>query len=208
MLEKIKYLVSKVLKKSRLSAVRQSSVHPTAKLESGTSFVESKIDRYSFCGYDCDVYRANIGAFTSIANGVVLGGARHPMERVSMSPVFYVGRDSVKTKFFEHPLAKPAEVRVGNDVWIGRSAIVLPGVTIGNGAVVGAGSVVTKNVPSYAIVAGNPARIIRYRFESDIISDLESAEWWYFSDARLRELGGCFNDVEKFLSAVRDSAKK
>lgn len=206
MLKRLKFIVSKALKKARLTAVRGSTVHPTAKLESGTSFVDSEIGRHSFCGYDCDVYRAHIGAFTSIANGVVLGGARHPMEWVGMSPVFYAGRDSVKEKFSEHLLANPPEVRVGNDVWIGRSAIVLGGVAIGDGAVVGAGSVVTKNVPPYAIVAGNPARIIRYRFEESIVRELEAVQWWHFTEDRLRDLGECFNDVERFLSVVRDSS--
>jgi len=208
MLEKLKFIISKLLKKARLSAIRGSTIHPSAKIESGTSFVESKIGRHSFCGYDSDVYRASIGAFTSIANGVVLGGARHPMEWVGMSPVFYAGRDSVKAKFSEHPLAKPPEVHIGNDVWIGRSAIVLGGITIGDGAVIGAGSVVTKNVPAYAIVAGNPARIIRYRFEEKIIRELEAIQWWLFPEDRLRELGECFNDVARFLSVVRDGATK
>lgn len=208
MFERLRFIISKALKKARLSSVRESTVHPTAKIESGTSFVDSKIGRHSFCGYDCDVYRAHIGAFTSIANGVVLGGARHPMEWVGMSPVFYAGRDSVKAKFSEHLLAEPPEVDIGNDVWIGRSAIVLGGVTIGDGAVVGAGSVVTKSVPSYAIVAGNPARIIRYRFEDKIIRELETIEWWHFTESRLKDLGECFNDVERFLSVVRNGSTK
>lgn len=208
MLKSFKFIISKVLKKARLSSIKGGTVHPTAKIESGTSFVDSKIGRHSFCGYDCDVYRAHIGAFTSIANGVVLGGARHPMEWVGMSPVFYAGRDSVKTKFSEHLLVEPPEVVVGNDVWIGRSAIVLGGVSIGDGAVVGAGSVVTKSVPSYAIVAGNPARIIRYRFEDKIIRELEAIEWWHFTESRLKDLGACFNDVERFLSVIRNGSTK
>lgn len=208
MLGRLRFIISKALKKARLSAVRGSTVHPTAKLESGTSFVDSEIGRHSFCGYDCDVYRAHIGAFTSIANGVVLGGARHPMEWVGMSPVFYAGSDSVKAKFSEHLLTKPPEVNVGNDVWIGRAAIVLGGVTIGDGAVVGAGSVVTKSVPPYAIVAGNPARVIRYRFEERVVRELEAIQWWHFTEDRLRDLGDCFNDVERFLSVVRDSSTR
>ncbi len=204
MLNLIRFLVFKLLKKSRLSAVRDSSVNSSAKIESGTSFVSSCIDRHSFCGYDCDIYLAEIGGFTSIANGVVLGGARHPMEWVSMSPVFYAGRDSVKSKFAEHKLIKSTKVIIGNDVWIGRSAIVLAGVKVGDGAVIGAGAVVTKDVPAYAVVAGNPARLIRYRFQEKIILELLAIQWWSFSDARLKELGEHFNDVEKFLSVMRN----
>lgn len=199
-----RYLISKLIKKSRLASIRRSNIHPTAKVEAGTEFIDSVMGRHSFCGYDCEVYRAKVGAFTSIANGVVLGGARHPMEWVGMSPVFYAGRDSVKAKFAEHVLPPPAEITVGNDVWIGRSAIVLSGVKIGNGAVVGAGAVVTKDVPPYAIVAGNPARIIRFRFPEKTILELEEIEWWNFTDESLSRHGVHFNDVEKFLTLVRN----
>jgi acetyltransferase-like isoleucine patch superfamily enzyme len=203
MLNLIKFFISRILKKSRLAAIRDSFVHPAAKIESGSSFISSSIDRYSFCGYDCDVYLARIGKFTSIASGVVIGGARHPMEWVGMSPAFYAGRDSIKSKFAEHKLRPHEGVIIGHDVWIGRSAIVLAGVTVGDGSVIGAGSVVTKDVPPYAIVAGNPARLIRYRFDENIIRKLEEIKWWNFSEARLKTFGGVFNDVERFLSAVQ-----
>jgi acetyltransferase-like isoleucine patch superfamily enzyme len=195
-------LAFKVLKKLRLTAVRDSRVHATSKLESGTSFYHSTMDKHSFCGYDCDVYCADIGSFVSIANGVVIGGGRHPMEWVGMSPVFYEGRDSIQTKFSRHVRDAVRRVAIGNDVWIGHSAILLPGVEIGNGAVVGAGAVVTKAVPAYAIVAGNPARVIRYRFSESVIQRLLASRWWDFDDAALYGLGPYVNDVEKFLETV------
>jgi len=165
------------------------------------------MDRHSFCGYDCDIANADIGSFVSIANSVVIGGGRHPMEWVGMSPVFYAGRDSVKAKFSQHVRAPAHRVRIGHDVWIGRSAIVLPGVEIGNGAVVGAGSVVTKSVPPYAIVAGNPARLIRYRFDDVVVKRLLACHWWTFSDADLHRLGPYFNDVSKFLEIIERENK-
>ncbi|WP_281040324.1 MULTISPECIES: CatB-related O-acetyltransferase [unclassified Mesorhizobium] len=76
---------------------------------------------------------------------------------------------------------------VGHDVWIGARAIIMSGVTIGNGAVIGAGSVVTKDVPPYAIVAGSPARIIRYRFSPDVVDRIQASEWWTWSDERIRD---------------------
>lgn len=194
--------IAKLFKKSRLSAVNGSTVDPTSKIEAGTSFYFSSMDCHSFCGYDCDIYCADIGRFVSIANGVVLGGGRHPMEWVGMSPVFYEGRDSVKAKFSAHARPPAARVTVGHDVWIGRSAIVLPGVRIGDGAVVGAGAVVTKNVAPYAIVAGNPAQTIRFRFTDSVIARLSASAWWSFDDAELCRLGPYFNDVEKFLEIV------
>jgi len=198
----VSLLTFKLLKKLRLTAVKESAVHPTSKLESGTSFYFSTMDRHSFCGYDCDVYCADIGRYVSIANAVVIGGGRHPMEWVGMSPVFYEGRDSVKAKFSTHARPPARRVVVGHDVWIGRSAIVLPGVTIGNGAVVGAGAVVTKDVPPYAIVAGNPAQLVRYRFSDELIARLTATQWWSFEDEQLRRLAPYMNDVEKFLEVA------
>lgn len=203
MMRFILFFVAKLLKKSRLVAIKNSVVHPTAKLESGTSFHSSIMGRYSFCGYDCDIYLADIGSFTSIANGVVLGGARHPMEWVSMSPVFYAGRDSVKAKFSEHKLDPPERVKIGHDVWIGRSAIVLPGVAVGDGAVIGAGAVVTKSVPPYSVVAGNPARLVRYRFDEETVNKLLSVQWWNLPADELRRLAPYFNEIDHFFEVLR-----
>jgi acetyltransferase-like isoleucine patch superfamily enzyme len=179
-----------------------SEVHPSSKIEAGSSFYHSNMGKHSFCGYECDIFHADIGSFVSIANGVVLGGGRHPMEWVGMSPVFYEGRDSVKAKFATHKRRPIQRVNVGHDVWIGRSAIVLPGVTIGDGAVVGAGAVVTKDVAPYAIVAGNPARLIKYRFDQSTIERLQRLKWWDLDEERLHELGPFVADVEKFLETA------
>lgn len=202
-LRMLKFLIAKTLKKARLASVRHSKVHKTSKIESGSSFVSSFMDRYSFCGYDCDIYHAHIGSFTSIASNVVIGGAHHPMEWVAMSPVFYAGRDSVKKKFSENILEPIKNTIIGNDVWIGRSAIIVSGVNVGNGAVIGAGSVVTKDVPSYAIVAGNPAKLIRYRFESKLIQELENVRWWHFPDTVLHECSKYIKDPCKFIDYIQ-----
>jgi len=202
-LSMIRYVLAKIVKKARSSAIKNSTVHSSSKIESGTSFVDSTMDRYSFCGYDCEIYHANIGAFTSIASGVVIGGARHPMEWVSMSPVFYAGRDSVRTKFAEHVLVAPDPVNIGNDVWIGRAAILLSGISVGDGAVVGAGSVVTKDVPPYAIVAGNPAKLIRYRFANEVIEKMMEIKWWNFTDEKLIRMGRYFNQPNCFLKMMK-----
>ncbi len=192
----------KLLRKLRLKGIRDSAVHPTSKLEAGTMFDCSHLARHSFCGYDCDIAHADIGSFVSIANNVVIGGGRHPMEWVGMSPVFYEGKDSVKAKFSTHAREPVRRVKVGHDVWIGRSAIVLPGVEIGDGAVVGAGAVVTQSVPPYAIVAGNPARLIRFRFDEPTVARLQASQWWLLDDDRLGQLGPSFNDVNKFLKKI------
>ena len=193
------YLWSKLMKKVRGSAIVDSSVHKTAKVESGCHMVRSSLSRHSFCGYDCEIYYCDIGAFTSIANDVKIGGGRHPIEWVSMSPVFYKGRDSVKAKFSSHARAPVRKTTIGNDVWIGANVLISQGITVGNGAVIGMGSVVTKDVPDYAIVVGNPAVAIRKRFDEVTIARLLASEWWEFSDEVLLQYAPLFTDPRKFL---------
>lgn len=200
----LSYLIPKALKKLRGSAVKESQIHQTSTVESGTSFVRSTMGRYSFCGYDCEIEYTDIGAFVSIANKVVLGGGKHPMGWVGMSPAFYEGRDSIAFKASTHSRPAPTRISIGNDVWIGHSVIVMQGVTIGNGAVVGAGAVVTRAVPDYGIVAGNPARLIRYRFDDETIRRLLATAWWDFDAELLRSLGDTMTDVHAFLSAVEN----
>ncbi|WP_373317267.1 CatB-related O-acetyltransferase [Chitinibacter tainanensis] len=198
----IKYLWSKFAKKVRLASIRNSLIHKTAAVEAGSSLYCSTMGKYSFCGYDCEIYYSLIGNYCSIANNVTIGGARHPMEWIGMSPVFYAGRDSVKKKFSEFELDDIRTTNIGNDVWIGKSAIVLSGVTIGNGAVVGAGSVVTKDVAPYAIVAGNPAKVIRYRFSEEIREGLEKCNWWDLDDQRLQSVSHLVREPSSFIKAL------
>jgi acetyltransferase-like isoleucine patch superfamily enzyme len=193
---------AKFMKKLRLSAVRNSHVHSTAKIEAGTSFYYSTMAKHSFVGYDCEVLCADIGSFTSVANGVVIGGGRHPMEWAGMSPVFYKGRDSVKAKFSEYERPPNRRVKIGHDVWIGRSAVLLPGVVVGDGAVVGAGAIVTRAVPPYAIVAGNPARVLRHRFDEATVTRLLAIQWWNLEEDLLRRLAVDIRDTEKFIQGA------
>ena len=196
------YILSRIQRKLRLASIYRSQVHATSKIEPGTLFYMSSMDRHSFCGYDCEISHTIIGAFVSIAHGVILGGGRHPMEWAGMSPVFYRGRDSVAAKFSKHDRPPPKPIVIGNDVWIGRSVIVLPGVTIGDGAVLGAGAVVTKPVGAYAIVAGNPARLVRYRFDAELRDRLLRSQWWRLPDAELARYGQLVTDVDAFLNAI------
>ncbi len=196
-----KYYLAKLLKKLRLSAVRNSSVDATAKLESGTVFVNSKINKHSFCGYDCMIVNCRIGSYTSVASRVSIGGVAHPVHFVSTSPAFLSHKDSIKTKFASHEFLPQIETEVGNDVWIGEGAYIKAGVSIGDGAVIGMGSVVTRNVPPYAIAAGNPARVIKMRFEQDVVEALVRMRWWDLPDTELARLGPLFNNPIEMLKS-------
>ena len=192
-------LYARVLRKLRGTDVRDSSVDPSSKIEPGSKLVSCTVGRHSFCGYDCTFLNTDIGAFCSIAGGVIAGGATHPIPYLSTSPVFLSHKDSVKAKFAAHDYNPVYRTRIGNDVWIGERALIKAGVSIGDGAVIGMGAVVTKDVPPYAIVGGNPARLIRMRFSDPVIDGLLRLKWWDLSEDELRRLGPLVPDPEEIL---------
>lgn len=196
---KLMYFFSKIFKKLHGRAILRSQIHRTSKVEAGSELVNCSMGKHSFCGYFCEIANCDIGAFCSIANSVVIGGSQHPMEWVSMSPVFYEGRDSVKMKFSTHQREMSKRTIIGSDVWVGSRAIIKQGVKIGVGAVIGMGSVVTRDVEPYAIVGGNPAKLIRKRFSDDEIKKLLDSKWWEFPDEKLKKLGYLFNRPKDFL---------
>jgi acetyltransferase-like isoleucine patch superfamily enzyme len=155
--------------------------------------------KHSFCGYNCEIMNADIGSFCSIANGVIVGGGMHPYNWVSMSPVFYEGRDSVKAKFSKHKRVTVKRTIIGHDVWIGQNALIKQGVNVGVGAVVGMGSVVTKDVPPYSIVAGSPAKEIKKRFDNKLIRELINSKWWELKDKELFQFAVYFKNPKDFV---------
>ncbi len=194
------HLYSKVFKKLRGHSIVNSDVHLTAKIESGTSLINSSIGKYSFSGYDCTFINCSIGSFCSIASRVTIGGARHPIHFASTSPCFLEYEDSIAKKFSRHEYDWSAgQTTIGNDVWIGENVLIKSGITIGDGAVVGMGSVVTKDIPPYHIVAGNPARLIRLRFDQKIIDGLIKLQWWAMPDDELEQIALDFTNPEKLL---------
>lgn len=124
--------------------------------------------------------RLVIGKFCAIARGVrfIMNGANHPKAGISTYP-FYIfggGWEAVAPK--PGTLPSKGDTVIGNDVWLGYEALIMPGVKIGNGAIVAAHSVVTGDVPAYAVVGGNPARVIKKRFDEDTIVALQTLAWW------------------------------
>lgn len=204
----IKTLWHKIVKKCQGSAIRGCQIDRTSSVESGSNLVSVRMDRYSFCGYDCEIVNTEIGAFCSIANNVKIGGARHPIDWVSTSPVFYSGRDSVKKKFATFDRDEDKHTVIGSDVWIGANVIIIQGVNIGNGAVIGAGAVVTKNVGDYEIWAGNPAKFIRKRFSDSIIQGLLDSKWWLSSDEQLSKYANSIKDPQAFIKKFEKNKTK
>jgi acetyltransferase-like isoleucine patch superfamily enzyme len=149
-----------------------------------------------------DRTRVRIGAFCSIAGGVILTpGGNHRVDWVTTYPLRI--KFQLPGAYTDgHPAAK-GDIEIGNDVWIGSGAKVMSGVTIGDGAVVAAWSVVTQDVPPYVIVGGVPARPIRTRFEPHIIEALRRIAWWEWPDELITERAGllCSPDIEAFIEA-------
>lgn len=144
-----------------------------------------------------------IGAFCSIAGDVrIFLGGEHRTDWVTTFPFSELWEQQAGASA-GHPHTR-GDVIIGNDVWIGNQALILSGVRIGDGAVIGARAVVTKDVPPYAIIAGNPARLVRYRFAPDVVERLTRIAWWNWDDERIGALLPLMlsNAVEAFLAAV------
>ncbi|AMT96345.1 MULTISPECIES: CatB-related O-acetyltransferase [Psychrobacter] len=195
-------LINKFLKKIRLHSIRNSSIGKYVKINAGTQIIGSKVDDFSYCGYDCNIINTSIGKFCCLADRVTIGGASHPMHFVSMSSVFLSHKDSSVKKLGKLQYLPSIYTSIGHDVWIGNSVIIKSGVKIGTGSVIGAGSVVTKDVEPYAVVAGNPARIIRSRFDEELKIDLLRSEWWNYSEEKLLTVSHLFDEPVEFIKEI------
>jgi acetyltransferase-like isoleucine patch superfamily enzyme len=160
------------------------------KLTMQERFPQHEIGRHSYGDIKVRSWREGsrlrIGAFCSFAAGVeIFLGGEHRTDWVTTFPFPALWPEQAK-HFSGHPRTR-GDVVIGNDVWLGAGSILLSGICIGDGAVVGARAVVTRNVPPYAIVAGNPARIVRMRFTSHQVERLLALKWWQWDDERITQ---------------------
>lgn len=152
-----------------------------------TAISKSSIKKYTYLAGNNRIFNSTVGAFCSIAENVCIGHAEHPYNRFSTSPVFYKKDNPFEvSKFAQQAFDEFKPTTIGNDVWIGYNAYIRSGVTIGDGSVIGAGAVVTKDIEPYSIVAGVPARVIKKRFDDKTIENLLQQKWWNLNDDELQ----------------------
>ncbi len=195
----LQYIFTKAYRKIfNRAAVKNSRIDATAKADIGSVVVNSELGRYSYIGEHTSLLYTKVGSFTSISNYCAIGGGSHPTDWVSTSPVFNSSKSILRKSFSANSYNPYKEIIIGNDVWIGSHCLIKSGITIADGAVIGMGSVVTKDVGPYEIWAGNPAKLIRKRFADDTINALLNEKWWLWEESKIREKADSFNDVQAF----------
>lgn len=210
--------IAKYLFDQGLSFSKRRSIVSDFSFDSPVDIKETEIGQkvtigafsYSVSGYICG---ANIGRYCSFGRDIQIGRQSHPIDWASTSPFLYMKSNDV-IRFSEsfgsvlneglpereRAREKLKKILIGNDVYIGHGVIIMPGVRVGDGAIIAAGAVVTKDVDDYAIVGGNPAKLIRYRFRKDTINSLKESEWWKFPPQILN--GTSIHDPEAFVKKV------
>ncbi len=160
-----------------------SQMHPTSRLANHASVVDSSVDKYTSIGRNTKVNNSKIGRFCAISYDCAIGATSHPYSHLSLHAFAY----KKEFGFVDQDKNYNILTTIGNDVWIGTHCIIMPGVTIGDGAVIGAGCVVTKDVLPFSIMAGVPARKIGDRFTPEQISAISDDPWWDWSDEKIKK---------------------
>ncbi|OYY94483.1 MAG: hypothetical protein B7Y41_06515 [Hydrogenophilales bacterium 28-61-23] len=166
--------------------------------------IDSSLGAYSYAQENSALYGVEVGPFCSIAAGVTIGLMNHPIYMVSTSPVFYDNTQPLP-RFFSSQnrhSQKPPKTVIEADVWIGEGAKIMAGVRVGVGSVIGAGAVVTRDIPPYTVAAGVPCRPIKDRFPESMRLRMLDTRWWELDDKILATLAPYFADPASFLSAI------
>lgn len=182
------------------SVLIDADIDKTAAIKQKVRLYHSRVGRYSYVARNTLIQHADIGAFCSISEDCKIGMPSHPSDFVSTSPVFLEGGNYLGTNFASFPYEDCPRTVIGNDVWIGVGAKIKSGLSIGDGAIIAAGAVVTRDVPDFAIVGGVPARLIRYRFDEETCRALKQSAWWELPEAELGEKAKYFDRPELFLA--------
>lgn len=175
------------------SRVRNCEIAHHVKIDRNNLLQNVRMGKCSYTGPFDMIFNSEIGAYTSISYGCTIGPPEHNYTRPSTHPFIYDEYYGIfEKKQLLHNDKFDKSLRIGNDVWIGCNSTILRGVAIADGAIVGANSLVKHDVPAYAIVVGNPAKIIKYRFSTDIIKLLQEIKWWEWPQDMIRQYADFF----------------
>ncbi len=170
----------------------------------GVILKQVSLGNYSYVSNNSRLSNVEVGNFCSIGPHVQIGLAPHPSRiYVSTYPAFYSDQNTGcslsfrKNKIYDDSVPKTV---ISHDVWIGSDVIIPGGILIGTGAIIAAGSIIVKDVPPYAVVGGNPAKVIRYRFSDEQIEILLRTEWWNWPLEKILENVDEFSDINRFLT--------
>lgn len=186
---------------------KNTTFTPFTHILKGAKLHNVKVGKYSRIGVNCQVTNAVIGNFTAIGKNTVITVGQHPTNYLTSHSIFYEKGNWGWHDDWIAPIdfKSDKKVTIGNDVWIGRQCIIMDGVTIGDGAIVATGAVVTKDVPPFSIVGGVPAKIIKYKFPQEVIDRLEEIQWWNLPDEEITNVIDLFHvknptleDINKF----------
>lgn len=172
-----------------------SFIGRNVQVSEGCKIYQSQIDGKVFIGRYTSIWGPNsilsgpmngisIGSFCSIAHHVAMHESFHNLQRTTS---YFIERNALGLPHPNHAEISHGPIVIGNDVWIGAGAKIMSGVSVGDGSVIGAGSVVTSDIPPYVVACGNPARIMRFRFDAETTEQIQSLEWWNWSLDRLRQ---------------------
>ncbi|WP_171241021.1 chloramphenicol acetyltransferase [Ruegeria sp. HKCCA5491] len=169
--------------------ISNSAFGAYVEIGAGTRVANSVVGDYSYCDRTCDIANAEIGKFANIASFTRIGATDHPMEKASLHHFLYRSADywndaEDDAQWFARRASRVTTI--GHDTWIGHAAIIKPEVTIGHGAVVASGAIVTKDVAPYTIVGGVTAQPIRRRYPEAVAERMMNLAWWDWDNARLR----------------------
>ena len=176
------------------SFVRDSKIGNNCSIERRNMLFNSHLGNYTYTGYNTVIKYATIGKFCSVSRNVSIGGANHDMKHITTHPFPLLPKFGLTDKSKIYKQFTDKKIVIGNDVWIASNACILRGVTIADGAVIGAGAVVNRNVGPYEVWAGVPAKKIGQRFPDSVVERLLNLAWWEFPENVLRQNIDLFND--------------
>jgi acetyltransferase-like isoleucine patch superfamily enzyme len=170
------------------SKVINSTLSDSVRIDRNNYIKDCELGRFTYTGKNSTLININAGAFCSISWNVSIGAANHDYKKMAQHSFLYneqynlIPKDqaNIYDRFREHLI-------IGNDVWVAAGVVITRGVIIGDGAVIGANSVVTKDIPPYAIAVGAPARVIKYRFSPEIISLMLQTKWWNWPISKIKK---------------------